>query len=63
LYCRHFPAVQLLEEQNVDRKGLDMKDAYIQANGLCKTGKHHEIYLGNPCAPTRPGSRPSCASR
>jgi hypothetical protein len=27
---------------------VEKMDAYIQANGLCKTGSHHEIYLGNP---------------
>jgi hypothetical protein len=27
---------------------VEKMDAYIQAEGLQKTGKHHEIYLGNP---------------
>ncbi len=27
---------------------VEKMDAYIQAEGLQKTGQHHEIYLGNP---------------
>lgn len=27
---------------------VEKMDAYIQAEGLQKTGKHHEIYLGDP---------------
>jgi hypothetical protein len=27
---------------------VEKMDAFIQAEGLQKTGKHHEIYMGNP---------------
>jgi hypothetical protein len=32
----------------VEPATVEKMDAYIQAEGLQKTGKHHEIYLGNP---------------
>ncbi|MDI1283190.1 MAG: GyrI-like domain-containing protein [Reyranella sp.] len=59
-------SLQIMHLGSYDDEGpilARLHDEIMPAEGLTFAGPHHEIYLGDPARPHRPGSKRSCANR